>query len=104
VLNHATRDPGAITEPATLYTITANLATLAGRLPQLCEQLSGWLDREQAAGHLAHDHGQPVQFAAGPARFHLHAAADLAGDLGKALAAAQTAAGHLKRPDGGEDQ
>ena len=103
VLNHATRDPGAITEPATLYAITASLAALADRLPQLCDQLTGWLDREVAAGRLAHDHGQPVQAAADPARSGLTAAAGLAGGLGLAFGAAQAAAAHLKRPDGGEE-
>ena len=101
-LNHATRDPGAITEPFTLYAVTASLATLAGRLPQLCEQLTGWLARESAAGRLADDRGQPVQAAAGPARVQLTAAAGLAGELGTALGAAQAAAAHLKRPDGGQ--
>lgn len=103
VLNHATRDPDAITEPATLYAITASLATLADRLPQLCDQLTGWLDREVAVERLAHDHGQPVQAAADPARSGLTAAAGLAGGLSLAFGAAQAAAAHLKRPDGGEE-
>ena len=101
VLNHATRDPDAITEPFTLYAVTGNLATPAA-LPQLCEQLTGWLAREIAAGRLADDHGQPVQAATEQARFQLTAAAGLAGELGTALGAAQAAAAHLKRPNGGQ--
>ena len=104
VLNHATRDPGAITEPFTLYAVTGNLAALAGRLPQLCEQLAGWLARESAAGRLADDHGRPVLTAIEPARFQLAAAAGLADELGMAFGAAQGAAARLKRPDGGEDR
>jgi hypothetical protein len=104
VLNHATRDPGAITEPATLYAVTGNLATLADRLPQLCDQLADWLARESAGGRLADDRGQPVLAAVEPARFQLAAAAGLAGELGAALGAAQAAAARLKRLDGGEDR
>jgi hypothetical protein len=104
VLNHATRHAGTITEPATLYAITANLAAAGYALPQLFGQLTGWLDGETATGRLADDRGEPVQAATGPARSRLRAAAILAAELGATLAAAQAAAGHLKRPDGGEDQ
>ena len=105
VLNHATRDPGAITEPATTYAVTANLAAAVYALPQLCGQLTGWLDREAGAGRLACDDNRPVQTAAGAVRSRLRTAAVLAAELGAALAAAQAVASHLKRPGGsGEDQ
>jgi hypothetical protein len=104
VLNHATRDPGAITEPATLYAVIANLAAAVYALPQLCGQLTGWLDREAPAGRLACNDDRPLQTAVGAARSRLRTAAVLAAELGAALAAAQAVAGHLKRPDGGEEQ
>jgi hypothetical protein len=50
---------GGITEPATVATLTASLATAAYRLPQLLAALGDWLQVEAAAGRLADDHHRP---------------------------------------------
>jgi hypothetical protein len=103
VLGHATRGgAGGLTEPATIYAVLGELAALAHRLPQVCGQLSDWLLHEHVAGRLACDSGDPAAANAEHAVFRLRKAAARAGELGAALAAAQAAAGHLKRPDRGE--
>ena len=103
-LNHATIPHVALTEPATVYRVLAELATAAHRLPQLCSQLAGWLERENTAGRLAHDTGlmpAPVHFVMA----RLEDASQSAALLGGALDDAQLAAAGLSRPGGGgEDQ
>lgn len=92
-LNYATgshADQG-LTYPATVYTITGSLAEATGRLPQLCGQLTRWLDSECTAGHLADDHGGPVAPLTDRTRHHLDQAARHASALGAALSAAQSA-------------
>src|SRR5512135_2066809 len=59
-LNHSTQgvgDQGALEYPAQVYGIIASLKVMAGRLPQLFDQLSAWLEHEQAAGRVGHDSG-----------------------------------------------
>jgi hypothetical protein len=102
VLGHATRGgAGGLSEPATVYAVLGELAALACRLSQVCGQLAAWIEAEHAAGRLASDTGQPAATAAGPALRELRRAAQRTSELGAALAAAQDAAGHLKRPESG---
>ena len=54
-LIHLTLGRGALGEPAELDRLVAELAIMAGRLPQLLRQLRGWLDTEQHAGRLRSD-------------------------------------------------
>lgn len=59
-LNHLTRPGiGALSGPADLDTMVADLAALAGRLPQLLAQLAGWLHAEDRAGRLRVDACSP---------------------------------------------
>ena len=103
-LNHATISHAALTEPATVYRVVGELATAAHRLPQLCFQLAGWLERENTAGRLAHDTGlmpAPVHFVVA----QLEDASRYAALLGGTLDDAQQATAGLSRPvGGGEDQ
>ena len=103
-LNHATISHAALTEPATVNRVLAELATAAHRLPQLCSQLARWLERENTAGRLAHDTGlmpAPVHFVLA----RLDEASQYAVLLGGALDECQQATAGLYRPGGGgEDQ
>jgi hypothetical protein len=56
VLNHRTR-PGAggLTDPADAADVIATLAALTAMLPQLLDQLAGWLSEQQHAGRLRVD-------------------------------------------------
>jgi hypothetical protein len=56
VLNHRTR-PGAgeLTDPAAAADVIATLASLTAMLPQLLDQLAGWLRDQQHAGRLRVD-------------------------------------------------
>jgi hypothetical protein len=104
ILNHATRDPGAITEPATVHSALGQLAAAAHRLPQLCGQLAGWLAQEYNAGRLACAQGV-LDDAVGDAQASLDRAARHATRLGEALDQAQKATAWLYRPAGsGEDR
>lgn len=52
-LNYATMiDRGGLDYPGDAYELLGTLGQLAARLPQLCGQVSAWLDAEQAAGNL----------------------------------------------------
>ena len=51
-LNHVTRHHEALNEPYDVDRLIRNLATAAARLPQLLEQVAGWLEAEQAAGRI----------------------------------------------------
>ena len=104
-LNHATFPRAALSEPATVYRVLGELATAANRLPQLCSQLARWLDEENTAGRLAHDHRHlPGAMAYVMARLDQNAPR-YAALLGGALDDAQQATAGLYRPGGGgEDQ
>ena len=82
-LNHLTLGRSALGEPAELDRLVAELAIMAGRLPQLLRQLRGWLDAEQHTGRLRTDHTTD------PARTVDRAAAE--------LTEAGHAAHHLRR-------
>ena len=94
-LNHLTLGRGTPGEPAELDRLVAELAIMAGRLPQLLGQLGGWLDAEQHAGRLRSDDTTE------PARIVDRAAAELAEaghaahHLGRALDDAHQQLAHL---------
>jgi hypothetical protein len=72
-LIHRTRVPGVFTGPAELYRLVAELAVLAGGLPQLLGQLDRWLHIDHDAGRVrSDDHADAGRAVRG-------AAADLAG-------------------------
>ena len=54
-LNHRTRDARAFTGPAELYRLVGEFALLAGRLPQLLDQLDRWLRAEHDVGRIRSD-------------------------------------------------
>ena len=102
-LNYAT-GPHArtgLTQPATAYRITGSLAEAAARLPQLCHQLTGWLDAACAAGRLGDDHGGPVTVLTDRARHHIEQAARHADALSDALNDAQSALATVHGTPGG---
>jgi hypothetical protein len=86
---------GGITEPATVATVTANLATAAYRLPQLLGALGDWLKAEAAAGRLADDHRRPPEHLTTLIRAAISQAADHADNLATALNTAHNLAATL---------
>jgi hypothetical protein len=78
---------GGITEPATIDTVTASLATAAYRLPQLLAAISEWLNAETSAGRIGDDHRRPAAQVAARVRSAITQAADSADNLAAALAA-----------------
>ncbi len=88
-LNYATAAGAGLTYPATVYTVTGELAVAAARLSQLTDQLGQFLARELAAGRLGDDFGRDPADAAGRADDYLAAAAAAAVTLGDVLSAAQ---------------
>jgi hypothetical protein len=84
-LNHATRHPAGLGQPAAAYDILGALSLAASRLPQLLTQITGYLDQALAAGRLGHDLGEDPVHAIGAAAVFLDdargSAAALAGDL-----------------------
>ena len=104
-LNYATgaHAGDGLTDPATVCRIAGELAETAARLPQVCGQLTAWLEAEHAAGRLADDYGFPVASLVGHARDDLEAAAHRARELGGALTLAQSAIANV-HATGGEGQ
>jgi hypothetical protein len=103
-LNHATGTHAGqgVTYPATVYTVTGELARAVFGLPQVCGQLARWLDTEHAAGRLADDHGGPVAVLIDRARCRLDQAAGLAAALAEALSAAQSCLATVHQVPGGD--
>jgi hypothetical protein len=61
-LNHRTRDRGALADPGEFSWLLSDLAAMASRLPQLLDQLEGWLRHEHDTGHIrADDNTDPGQ-------------------------------------------
>jgi hypothetical protein len=87
-LNHATRHETGLGQPAVAYDILGALSLATSRLPQLLTQITGYLDRALAAGHLGHDLGEDPAHAVNAAGVFLGdaraSAAALAGDLDQA--------------------
>jgi hypothetical protein len=82
---------GGVTDPATIAGLTASLAAVAGRLPQLLNTISQWLTAETAAGRIADDHRRtPDQLTA-----RIRAASAQAADSAEFLAAALAAVHNL---------
>jgi len=94
-LNHRTRDSCAFTGPAELYRLVGELALLAGRFPQMLNQLDRWLRAEHDGGRVRSD------MCIDPGRIIVAAAAELADagdaarDLARVLDAAQQHLAHL---------
>jgi hypothetical protein len=60
-LIHATQPAmSALEHPSDVYDVLGALETMAGRLPQTCGQLAGWLERQAEAGRVAAT-GWPVR-------------------------------------------
>ena len=94
-LNHRTRDARAFTGPAELYRLVGELALLAGRLPQLLDQLDRWLRAEHDVGRIRADaRADPGRIIAA-AGAELADAGDAAHDLAHVLAAARQHLVHL---------
>jgi hypothetical protein len=91
---------GGVTDPATIATVTASLATAAYRLPQLLTALGDWLNAEAAAGRLGDDHHRPPARLAALIRAAVSTASDHADDLAAALNAVHnlTATLHTAAP------
>ncbi|MGH8961612.1 MAG: hypothetical protein ACRDWT_10560 [Jatrophihabitantaceae bacterium] len=102
-LNHSTRPGiGALTYPAELDTVVADLAALAGRLPQLLAQLGRWLHTEQRHGRLRVDSCSPhadCAAAVAAATEQLTRASDYARHAGRALDGAHQILAHLAAND-----
>jgi hypothetical protein len=95
-LNHMTLGGAGLEYPGDLYTVVANLSTMAMRLPQLLSQLGQWLEREHEAGRVDHDSGGNVAVSVATAQAELATADAAAGQLQLALDRAHNALGHLK--------
>lgn len=93
-LNHAA-PRGGVTDPATVADVTADLATVAYRLPQLLGALGDWLNAEVAAGRLADDHRRPPALLTARVRAAMGQAAEHAGSLATALSSAHNLAATL---------
>jgi hypothetical protein len=92
-LNYATgsHSPTGLVYPSTAYMIAADLSSAAHRMVQLFDQLADWLEREDAAGMLGTDDGQPTGDVVALARIHFTEAAAYATGLSGQLAALQNA-------------
>jgi hypothetical protein len=86
---------GGVTDPATVASVLADLATTAYQLPQLVSVLGHWLEAESAAGRLAGDRRPPVQLTA-RVQAAMSQAADHAGSLATALSTAHDLAATLQ--------
>lgn len=60
-LNYATRGDDGLHYPGDAYALIGTLGTLAERLPQLCEQISAYLERAWFAGQLEETPDGPRQ-------------------------------------------
>jgi hypothetical protein len=87
---------GGVTDPATIATVLADLATTAYQLPQLVGVLGDWLEAEAAGGRLGGDRRRPPAQLADRVRAAMSQAADHAGSLATALSAAHDLAATLQ--------
>ena len=94
-LTHRTLGPPALTGPAELDRLVAELAVMTDRLPQLLHQLSGWLGTQQHAGRFRCDnHTDPRQLV-DQAAANLTDAGHAARQLSQALDDAHQHTAHL---------
>jgi hypothetical protein len=94
-LIHLTLGQHALSEPAELDRLVAELAIMAGRLPQLLRQLGRWLDAEQCAGRLRSNNTTDPTQIVDRAAAELAKADPAAHDLGRALDDAHQLLAHL---------
>jgi hypothetical protein len=94
-LIHLTHGRRALGEPAELDRLVAELAIMAGRLPQLLRQLRGWLDTEHHAGRLRSDDTTDPARIVDRAATELTQAGHAAHHLGRALDDAHQLLAHL---------
>ena len=87
--------PG-LEHPADAYSAFGNLRLLHQHEDQLLAQLQGWLQREHAAGNVAHDSGLDAGTAVMEVSAALTQAQSANALLEKALSDAHNAASHLK--------
>ena len=84
-LNRATRCQAGLDQPSVAYDVIGALPLAASRPGQLLGQITGYLDRALAAGHLGHDLGEDPACAVNAAGVFLDdarsSAAALTGDL-----------------------
>lgn len=102
-LNNATGYSRSLPDAATAYRVTSNLASVAGLLPQLLDQLARFMEQQvndpslyddrRNENHPAHRTALAVSAALGEAR-------RAAGSMGAALALAASAASHLGNDEG----
>lgn len=100
VLNYATRLGAGLSTPQTVYTLSGALNGAAFSLPQMLDQVSGFLAREVAVGRIACDDGSDPNRAVEHARRNLRMAAESANALGTALAEVQKATSRMYVPEG----
>ena len=106
VLNHLTRDHGALQYPSEADRLIRVIASAASRLPQLLGQVGAWLGAEQDAGRIRVPEGPFRGLPASAvieARNCMDEAAGLAERLQEALGAAASVTASLAAPDTGED-
>jgi hypothetical protein len=109
-LNYATQPaegwPG-LNYPGDVYNVLGSLAVLAEQLPQTCEQLVGFLEREVEHDRVVAVAGQPFEgepaAAVATAAHWLQQAGGLAEQLRLALQNAQVATAGLAHASGDED-
>lgn len=94
-LNHLTLVPRALSGPAELDRIVAELATMAVRLPQLLRQLGSWLEAEQLAGRIRSDNSTDPTRIVARAATQLAAAGHAAHELDRTLDGAHQQLAHL---------
>ena len=101
-LNHRTLGRPTLTGPAELDRLVAELAVMTARLPQLLQQLSGWLAAEQSGRWIRSDnHIDPARIV-DRARTELADAARAARELSQALHHAHQHTAHLGARSAGE--
>jgi hypothetical protein len=91
---------GGVTVPATVATVTADLAATVYRLPQLLTALGEWLTAEAAAGRVGDDHCRSPDDLIALIRAAFSQAGDHADRLADTLSAARNLAStlHAARP------
>lgn len=108
VLNHRIRPAvGQLTDPVQAAEVIAALASLAGMLPQLLDQLTCWLLDQQHAGRLRVDSFAPLPEVAGSVHATAGALAraiECIRRAGHALEGAHQHAAHLAGTDDSNDE